>query len=168
MASLTQIEVLLPELRAYATSVCSQSDEPEDLVQDAIERALKSDTRPRRLEELRHWMFRVIRNLYYDELRKLRVRREYFAAEKRLSGDAHGTSQIARDVLIRMAFEKLPPETREVLFLVDVMGLKYAEAAEVMDVPNGTVMSRISRARRALLELVDGSATQKSKVSREL
>ncbi|MEM9044205.1 MAG: sigma-70 family RNA polymerase sigma factor [Pseudomonadota bacterium] len=167
MASLTQIEVLLPELRAYASSICSPTDDAEDLVQDAIERALKTDARPVRLEELRHWMFRVIRNLHYDELRKLRVRREYFAAEKRLSGDAHGTSQVARDVLIRMAFEKLPPETREVLFLVDVMGLKYAEAAEVMGVPNGTVMSRVSRARRALLELVDGPATQKLKVSRE-
>lgn len=168
MASFTQIEVLLPELRAYASSICSPSDDAEDLVQDAIERALKSDTRPGRLEELRHWMFRVIRNLHYDELRKLRVRREYFATEKRLSGDAHRTSHIARDVLIRMAFEKLSPETREVLFLVDVMGLKYAEAAEVMDVPNGTVMSRVSRARRALLELVDGPAIQESKVSKEL
>lgn len=66
------------------------------------------------------------------------------------------TGDHARDVLIRRAFEKLPPDTREVLFLVDIMGLKYAEAAKVMDVPNGTVMSRLSRARRALLELVEG------------
>ncbi len=91
MASLTQIEVLLPELRAYASSICSPSDDAEDLVQDAIERALKADSRPARLEELRYWMFRVIRNLHYDELRKLRVRREYLAAEKRFSDEA-GTS----------------------------------------------------------------------------
>jgi RNA polymerase sigma-70 factor (ECF subfamily) len=111
-------------------------------------------------------MFRVIRNLHYDELRKRRVRREYFAAEKRLSTET-GPSDTARDVLIRLAFEKLPPETREVLCLVDIMGLKYAEAAKVMDVPNGTVMSRISRARKALLEIVNGAETSKQEATRK-
>uniref|UniRef100_UPI00259AE841 sigma factor-like helix-turn-helix DNA-binding protein n=1 Tax=uncultured Sulfitobacter sp. TaxID=191468 RepID=UPI00259AE841 len=78
-----------------------------------------------------------------------------------------GGPDTARDVLIRLAFEKLPPETREVLCLVDIMGLKYAEAAKVMDVPNGTVMSRISRARKALLEIVDGAETAKQEVTRK-
>ena len=127
-------------------------------MQDAIERALRSNSRPTVLGELRPWMFRVIRNLHYDELRKRRVRREYLAAEKRLSHEA-GTSDVARDVLIRMAFEKLSPDMREVLCLVDIMGLKYAEAANVMNVANGTVMSRISRARKALLALVEGTGT---------
>ncbi|HCQ59595.1 MAG TPA: RNA polymerase subunit sigma-70 [Sulfitobacter sp.] len=158
MASLTQIEVLLPEFRAYATAICASSNDAEDLVQDAIERALRSNSRPTVLGELRPWMFRVIRNLHYDELRKRRVRREYLAAEKRLSHEA-GTSDVARDVLIRMAFEKLSPDMREVLCLVDIMGLKYAEAANVMNVANGTVMSRISRARKALLALVEGTGT---------
>ncbi|MEO1679538.1 MAG: sigma-70 family RNA polymerase sigma factor [Pseudomonadota bacterium] len=156
MASLTQIEVLLPEFRAYAIAICASSDDAEDLVQDAIERALRTDGRPNVLDELRPWMFRVIRNLHYDELRRKRVRREYLAAEKRLSDEA-GSSDAARDILIRMAFEKLPPDMREVLCLVDIMGLKYAEAAKVMNVANGTVMSRISRARKALLALVDGT-----------
>lgn len=155
MASLTQMEILLPELRAYAVAICSSRDDAEDLVQDAIERALRAESRPRVLDELRPWMFRVIRNLHYDELRKKRVRREYLAAERRLSDEA-GSSDTARDVLIRIAFERLPPETREVLCLVDIMGLKYAEAAKVMDVPPGTVMSRISRARKALLAAVSG------------
>lgn len=155
MASLTQIEILLPELRAYAVAICSSRDDAEDLVQDAIERALRAEGRPRVLDELRPWMFRVIRNLHYDELRKRRVRREYLAAEKRLSDEA-GSSDTARDVLIRIAFEKLPPDTREVLCLVDIMGLKYVEAAKVMDVPTGTVMSRISRARKALMAAVSG------------
>jgi len=159
MVSLTQIELILPEFRAYATAICASSDDAEDLVQDAIERALRTDNSPTVLDELRPWMFRVIRNLHYDELRKRRVRREYLAAEKRLS-DAAGTSDAARDILIRMAFEKLPPDMREVLFLVDIMGLKYAEAASVMNVANGTVMSRISRARKALLALVEGAGAR--------
>lgn len=155
MASLTEIERLLPEFRAYATAICASANDAEDLVQDAIERALRTQDRPTRRDELRPWMFRVIRNLHYDELRKKRVRREYLAAERRLSDEA-GSSDAARDILIRIAFEKLSPDMREVLCLVDIMGLKYAEAAVVMNVANGTVMSRISRARKALLALVDG------------
>lgn len=166
MLQLTDIEILLPELRAYAIAICQSRDQAEDLVQDTVERGLRSDRRPTLLNELRPWMFRVIRNLHYDELRKRRVRREYSAVEKRLSDEAGG-SDIARDVLIRLAFEKLAPDTREVLCLVDIMGLKYAEAAEVMDVPIGTVMSRISRARKALLEIVDGAEAAKRKVVRK-
>lgn len=158
MASLTQIELLLPELRAYSWSIVESRDEAEDLVQDAIERALRTDTRPNKLDKLRPWMFRVIRNLSIDQLRKRRVRREYYKSQKRLFSDTASTSDVARDVMMRMAFEKLPPEAREILFLVDIMGMKYKEAALVTGVPNGTVMSRISRARKALLELVDGSA----------
>jgi len=165
MVSLTKIEILLPEFRAYAIAICASDVDAEDLVQDAIERALRSDRRPASLDELRPWMFRVIRNLYYDELRKRRVRREYLTAERRLSNEAE-SSNAARDILIRIAFEKLPPETREVLFLIDIMGLKYAEAAEVMNAPNGTVMSRISRARKALLNLVDGAEAAEKKATR--
>ncbi|WP_120502058.1 sigma-70 family RNA polymerase sigma factor [Roseovarius sp. EL26] len=157
MSSLSQFEVLLPELRAYARSIAERAEDAEDLVQDAIERALRSDAQPNRLEELRPWMFRVIRNLYYDELRKRRVRREYSDGFKRFSQEQTHLSDHVRDITIRQAFDQLPPAMREILFLVDIMGMKYAEAAVVLDVPNGTVMSRISRARRALLELVNGS-----------
>ncbi|MEL7254601.1 MAG: sigma-70 family RNA polymerase sigma factor [Pseudomonadota bacterium] len=159
MASLTQIEILLPELRAYALTLClGHHADAEDLVQDAVERALRAETRPAKLVELRPWIIRVIRNLHYDELRKRRVRREYSAAEKRLMGEGSFAANVDRDVLIRLAFEKLPAEKREILYLVDILEFKYADAAWVLDVPKGTVMSRISRARAALLALVDGKA----------
>lgn len=161
MASLTQFELLLPELRAYARSICDPHHSAEDLVQDAIERALKSPNTPDRLAELRPWMFRIIRNLQYDELRKLRIRREYLASEKRQSAEQRNVPDHARHVMIRLGFERLPAEKREVLFLVDIMGLSYSEAAEIMDVKKGTVMSRLSRARQTLREFVgrgDGSA----------
>jgi len=152
MASLTQIETLLPELRAYARSVSDTSDQADDLVQDAIERTLRADKPPLKLDELRPWMFRVIRNLNFDELRKKKVRQEYSQTHSRLLVDLAQGNDHANDVLIRMTFDQLAAPHREVLFLVDVMGMKYAEAAEVMNVPQGTVMSRISRARRALIE----------------
>ena len=167
MVSLTHLESLLPELRAYGRTICAREENAEDLVQDAIERAMRSDNRPTTRRELRPWMFRVIRNLRYDELRKRRVRREYLAAEKRLLDITEGQFDTAGDVLVRLAYEKLPPETREVLLLVDIFGLKYAEAAKVMDVPVGTIMSRISRARRALLALVDDGASPASRATRK-
>ena len=70
-------------------------------------------------------------------------------------------------MMIRLAFEKLPPEVREILCLVDIMGLKYAEAAEVMSVPTGTVMSRISRARKTLLARVDGDDAGDARMTSE-
>jgi len=167
MAFRTLIESLYPEFRAYALSLCGDPHEAEDLLQDAAERALRADSCPRRAEQLRPWMFRVIRNLHYDELRKRRVRREYMASEKRLLGEGGWPVDHARDVLFRQAFAKLRPETREILFLVDIMGLKYVEAAVVLDIPRGTVMSRISRARRRLLELVDGGSRPGPKVKED-
>jgi RNA polymerase sigma-70 factor (ECF subfamily) len=160
MAGRTQLETLFPELRAYARSISTHADMAEDLVQDAIERALRVSERPEKIRDLRPWMFRVIRNLHFDELRRLKIRREYLAREKRLSSETGGTNDVARDVLIRLAFERLHPDKREVLFLVDIIGLKYAEAAEVMGVPRGTVMSRLSRARYALREAIDGRAEE--------
>ena len=167
MDSFPHLESLLPELHAYARAICQREENAEDLVQDAIERAVRSEHRPAKRNELRPWMFRVIRNLRYDELRRRRVRREYLAAEKRLLDVNDGHSDTARNVLIRLAYEKLQPEAREVLLLVDILGLKYAEAATVMDVPVGTVMSRISRARRALLAIVDDKAFPAKRVIRK-
>jgi RNA polymerase sigma-70 factor, ECF subfamily len=155
MALETTLTQLIPELRAYAISLAADRTAAEDMVQDALERALKSRNRPKKIKDLRPWMFRTIRNLYYDELRKLRVRREYAEREGRFSTEGNAIKDPAQDVLVRMAFDRLPAEKKEVLFLVDVMGLKYAEAAEVMGVAIGTVMSRVSRARQALLMVVD-------------
>lgn len=157
---------LLPQLRAYAAAIAGSRAEAEDLVQDALVRALGSERRPTRPDELRPWMFRVIRNLHTDELRKLRVRREYLADAERLYEEGHGGADREYDLLVRLAFERLPPQSREVLFLVDVMGLKYREAAEVMGVPQGTMMSRISRARAALMRLLDGDEKSGATVSR--
>ncbi|MEL6410540.1 MAG: RNA polymerase sigma factor [Pseudomonadota bacterium] len=157
MASLTQIELLLPELRSYAKTICvGHREDAEDLVQDAIERALRAEKRPNKLAELRPWIIRIIRNLYYDELRKRRVRREYSATEKRLLNDVSDGADVDRDVLIRLAYEKLTPASREILYLVDILEFKYADAAWVLNVPQGTIMSRVSRARAALLALVEG------------
>jgi len=155
MALETTLTRLIPELLAYATSLAADRTAAEDIVQDAVERALKSRNCPKQINDLRPWMFKTIRNLHFDELRKLRVRREYAEREGRFSTESSAVRDTAQDVLVRMAFDRLPAEKKEVLLLVDVMGLKYAEAADVMGVAVGTVMSRISRARQALVRVVD-------------
>lgn len=148
------IKVLLPELIAYARSISDRIEDADDLVNDAIERGARSDKRPAGTEALRPWMFRVIRNLSFDELRKRRVRREYSEAVRRLYNDgSSGTFGTEEAILVRTAFERLNTREREILFLVDILGMKYAEAADVLNVPAGTVMSRLSRARRALADL---------------
>ncbi|MGR3464497.1 RNA polymerase sigma factor [Limimaricola sp.] len=162
-----QIETLLPELQAYAGALCDAPHEAQDLVQDSIERVLRAKNAPGQIDHLRPWLFRVLRNLRYDELRKWRVRREYSARERRLFDETPRGGETERVVMTRIAFARLPPESREVLFLVDVAGLKYREAAEVMGVPPGTVMSRLSRARRALLNIVAGKEEQGRKKERD-
>jgi RNA polymerase sigma-70 factor (ECF subfamily) len=149
---------LRPQLLAYARAVCGSYDEAEDLVHDAVERALTAHNVPGSIEELRPWMFRVLRNLNIDRQRKIRVRTEYAAQHKRLLDDAPviGNDPL-RSLLLRQALEGLTAEHREVVFLVDIMGLRYAEAASVLDVPEGTIMSRISRARQALFDGLDES-----------
>ena len=150
------ISELRSEFHAYARSISDTAEDAEDLVGDAIERAARSDSRPDSAESLRPWMFRVIRNLNVDELRKRRVRREYSASAIRLY-DETGPIGLGADevILLRGAFAQLSQGEREILFLVDIAGMKYAEASAVMDVPVGTVMSRVSRARRSLLDRVE-------------
>lgn len=150
------LERIVPDLHGFARSIVTNPSNIDDIVQDAVERALRSDAVPEGDEALRLWMFRVIRNLNIDELRKLRVRREYSAAKMRLYQNTPYHTDMARDVLVRRAFDALPPATREVLYLVDVMGLRYAEAAEIMDIPKGTVMSRLSRARQSMRDRIEG------------
>ena len=156
MSQPSQLEQLLPEMRAYAQALCERRETAEDLVQDAFERAIIAQDKPGGVRELRPWIFRVIRNLRYDELRKRRVRREYLSGQRRLFSEGHLAGDHSSDVLSRLAFERLPTEKREILLLIDVVGLKYGEAAEVIGVATGTVMSRLSRARKALREEVDG------------
>ncbi|MEP0321913.1 RNA polymerase sigma factor [Bauldia litoralis] len=149
---------LRPQLLAYARAICGPQEEADDLVQDAIERALKADCPPAGIDDLRPWMFRVIRNLHLDAIRRARTRREYAAQQERLlSDELHEPGDPLQDLLVRQAFEAVSPQHREVVFLVDIMGMRYAEAADVLAVAEGTVMSRLSRARRAILDRLDES-----------
>jgi RNA polymerase sigma-70 factor (ECF subfamily) len=145
--------MLRPELFAYAQSLTLEAHESEDLVHDAVVRALKSNSAPKLIADLRPWMFRIIKNLFIDRKRKERVHREFSSTQKRLSdiGPVQ-TGDPVEALIVRQAYSRLTLRDREILYLVDMMGMTYAQSATVIGVPIGTVMSRVSRARRAMME----------------
>ncbi len=145
--------MLQPELLAYARSLTLDISGAENLVHDAVVRTLQSSSAPKQIADLRPWMFRIIKNLFIDEKRKERVHREFSIAQNRLSDiEPAQAGDPVEALMVRQAYAKLAPREREILCLVDILGLTYAQAAAVIDVPVGTVMSRVSRARRAMIE----------------
>lgn len=162
-----RLATLKPELLAFARSLARDSAEAEDLAQEAVVRALQAARVPAAAAELRPWMFRLIRNLFIDERRRDRVRREYSEGPGRFFGDRSRTaSDPVQTVMVRQAFDRLVERDREILCLVDVLGMSYAEASAVLGVPLGTVMSRLSRARRAMIGEMAGAKVQPLKARR--
>ena len=148
---------LLPRLRRYALALCRSPSLADDLVQGACERALAnagSFTPGTRFDA---WAFRILRNYWIDHLRRSRTegRSEDVTVETHIVGDA-GEEPILNKLLlaeVQQIIDAMPPDQREVLLLVCVEDLAYREAAEVLGVPIGTVMSRLARARKRLVEL---------------
>jgi RNA polymerase sigma-70 factor (ECF subfamily) len=148
-----QVARLSPDLHGYATALIGDADLSFDLAQETLTKLLVTPHAPREFDDLKPYSFRMLRNLYVDYLRKQKIRLEYSAEQERLLSETHTRSFDASDQLaVREAFKMLKESHREILFLIDVMGMKYLEVAEVMDIPKGTVMSRISRARAEMMK----------------
>jgi len=153
----TQKATLMEELaglKRFCLSLTGDGSDADDLLQLTVERVLE-----RGMPEDAHagkWSYRVCRNIWLDELRSREVRARYAQTELVSNGDL-GIS--AADGLQRLELERagnamgsLPEEQRSVLLLVAVEGRSYAEVADLLDIPMGTVMSRVARARRNLAE----------------
>ena len=158
-----QMVALLPRLRRFAYALTGSLDEGDDIVQSACERALARLHQWQPGTRLDSWMFRIIQTTWIDRLRARRVRGEESdpeLLERQATGD-HGPAVEHRLLLAktRAAMAALPEDQRTVLALVSVDGLSYKEAAKVLDLPIGTVMSRLARARAKLHRLVHGEAT---------
>lgn len=143
-----------PHVRRFAFSLCRNAEEADDLVQSTIERVLSRDVPED--ADMKRWMFRICRNLWIDGLRARTVRS---GAAVEIEGQAAGpvSAEVEagdRMMLARteMAINALPEAYREVLTLVAVGGSSYKEASDLLDVPMGTVMSRLARARAMLAD----------------
>lgn len=146
---------ILPRLRRLARALAGHVDDADDLVQLVLERALSRADQWRPAGALDNaldkWVFAIARNAWRDELRSRGRAQAVFLPEE--AGMATVDDSIAPPVeqlAVAAAMAALPPEHREVVALVLVEGLSYAEAAELLDVPVGTVTSRLARARAAL------------------
>ncbi len=144
---------LLPRLRRFARTLTRSVPEADDLVQDACLRAIDRAAQWDRSQPLDRWVFRITRNLWISEIRKRNVRTgtgQVPADEspELISMDT-GEAGVAAQQL-QQQIMALPGELSSVLLAVSVEGYSYAEAAELFDIPVGTVMSRIHRARKAL------------------
>jgi RNA polymerase sigma factor, sigma-70 family len=142
---------LLPRLRRLARALAGQVADADDLVQVVLERALARSAQWRPDAALDKWVFAIARNAWRDELR-VRVRVQHlFAPEE--AGEAvadSGAAHPAQQLDLARAVAMLPPDHREVVALVLVEGLSYDEAAALLELPVGTVTSRLARARAAL------------------
>ena len=154
-----QLVALLPRLRRFAYSLTGSRDDGDDIVQSACERALSRLHQWRPGTRLDSWMFRIIQTTWIDRLRARRVRGEDHDQDivETLIGDDGRRETEARIMLarVRKAIGRLPEEQRSVLVLVAVDGLSSREASDILDIPLGTVMSRLARARRRLHEMLN-------------
>ncbi len=153
----------LAALRRYARSLVRNSDEAEDLVQDALIRAFEKRQSFRRAGNLRTWLLSILHNAHIDRVRQNRslTRRHDEAAAQADQSLPAGQEHAVRLKQVREAFFELPEEQREALHLVAIEDLSYQEAATALGIPIGTLMSRISRARAQLREFEEGAPRKK-------
>jgi RNA polymerase sigma-70 factor (ECF subfamily) len=149
---------LVPRLRRFAYTLAGSVDAGDDLVQAACERALKNQSSFQPGTRMDSWMYRIIQNLWLDDRRRRRVRGAQVDPDTIALSDDGVAARRAEDRItleqVRAGVERLPEDLRAVLALVCIEGRTYREAADTLEIPIGTVMSRLSRARAQLLPLV--------------
>jgi RNA polymerase sigma-70 factor (ECF subfamily) len=151
-----EIAAHIPRLRRYARALAGDSHRADDLVQDTLERALGKFHLWRRGSDLRAWMFAIMHNVFVNQLKQRRELALEEDAEAALESAPRADPLEMRD--LDAALRRLPAEQREVLLLVGLEQLSYAEASQALGVPIGTVMSRLSRGRERLQALMSGAA----------
>jgi len=153
------LEEQIPALRRYAFALVRDHDAADDLVQDSLERALSRRYLRHPEGDLRAWLFTILRNLYISAYRT-RKRRDVWKtideAQSSIEPEQEAGLQ-ARDVLT--AIDQLPEEQKSLLLLISVEDLSYEQAARVLAIPIGTVMSRLFRARQRLRTVMEDGHT---------
>ncbi|SHI22851.1 RNA polymerase sigma factor [Pollutimonas bauzanensis] len=146
-----EVVACIPGLRRYARGLTGDAQRADDLVQDTLERAWSRFPLWRRRGELRAWMFGIMHNLFIDQVRSARDRYEVPYGDDAPTVPVRATQTDNLEVRdLDRLLQQLPPDLRAVILLVSVEEMSYAQAACVMGVAVGTIMSRLSRAREQL------------------
>jgi RNA polymerase sigma factor (sigma-70 family) len=156
-----ELLTLLPRLRRFARALARDAGDADDLTQVALERALRARDQWLPGTRLDAWMMRIMRNCWIDEVRSRTRRAQTFVPPE--AGEAVGIDA-HRDIERRVelndvdrAMNRLPAEQREAIALVLVEGLAYREAADILDIPIGTLTSRLTRGRQALAQMLEAA-----------
>jgi RNA polymerase sigma-70 factor, ECF subfamily len=156
-----QIVALLPRLRRFCVVMARSDDGGNDLCQATVERALARRHLFDPLTRLDSWMYRIAQNLHIDRARRLKTRGQEIDVDEigSIKGDdgVHIVEQRSALERARAAIARLPDDQRALMALVVFDGKSYGEAAAILDIPIGTVMSRLARARRAIDAYVNGT-----------
>lgn len=152
----TALEANWKRLYGYALSLTRNPDDARDLIQQSAVNALASSNAPSDPKALRAWLFRILRNAWIDQYRRTKVRMDEDSAGQRDDAGWNYDDRIIAGITVRQGLSVIDPLFREVIELVDIHGFQYTDVAVVLDVPIGTVMSRLSRARLSLLEVIAG------------
>jgi len=157
------IIALLPRLRRFAHGLTGDMDRADDLVQETCVRALAHAAQWRPGTRLDSWMYRIAQNCWFDQMRARKVRGDPIDIDTQTDlSDCDGRDTIEHRqslALVSARLSTLPRDQQLLVGLVCFDGLSYKEAAAALEIPIGTVMSRLSRARQALAEVLQPSAT---------
>lgn len=150
-------------LRRYAMALVGDPTQADDLVQESLARAIARSSSWHSIRNMRAYLFTILHNLRADQLKKKYREGDQVSIDDVANQLSQPPTQLARleNRELVVALGKLPEQQREVLLLVGLEGLSYKEAADVLAVPIGTVMSRISRGREALRHLMAGETSKR-------
>ena len=155
----SQLAGELPHLRRFARALVGDASLADDLVQDCIERAIVKSHLYDPARPLRAWLYAVLRNLFISGLRRdgrstvVKTIADLIGTEGSVAAAQEERLSVA---LVAEALDRLPPQHREVIVLVGIEEMSYRDVAEIIGVPIGTVMSRLSRARSTLRDILEG------------
>ncbi len=157
-----RIEGYLDRLYGYAFSLTHNQEQARDLVQTCALKALAAKRVPRDEPAYRSWLFKILRNAHLDEVRRERedlISLEQCATEGDWDGKVvplqfaiSNDDALIDQLTVQSAMDRLSRDHHEIMVLIDMLGFSYREAADLLSVPVGTVMSRVSRARQLLLD----------------
>ena len=154
------LHTYVKSLRRYAMAMTRDPNEADDLVQECLKRALIYIHNGREIQNLRAYLFTILNNVYADELSRRRRAGTTVSIDtetlKLATPAVQNAHMECRD--LSSALEQLPQEQRDVVLMVGLDGVSYQAAAEVLGIPIGTVMSRLSRGRTALRKIMEGGA----------
>jgi RNA polymerase sigma-70 factor, ECF subfamily len=161
-----QLVTMLPRLRRFAASLTRNMAQADDLVQATCEKALRSADSFQAGTRLDSWLYRIMQNQWIDEMRKKKTQGVEQPVEEAFDVVGEDGARVTQARLaageVMQALDKLPDEQRSVVTLVCIEDLSYREVSEILDIPMGTVMSRLSRARRALADALGANTIEEA------